>query len=273
MKKKYFILFIGLIFGIISCNNSKEIQINSSDSSSKDMEDNTIKKDIDINKNSGIPGKTVIDFYAHAADGEWNLSIRFGGDINFNSVANHIQFFAPTNKTIVANGANVVSLFAENEKYILKATIDIVNCTKEGRKVTSVMIREKDKKKGIDFSGCGYYMGNPDLQNVWIVEEINGKKLTANEFPQELPHFQFNLLNKKISGFAGCNQVHGNIEFAYRQMNITQLVSTRMYCGEASKIESQIISILNGNPFYHFDKELLIIETTEGSMKLKRVNR
>lgn len=271
MKKLTYLIVIGLAIISCSCGNSKEV----ASTSTKDTTENQQKETPTKTGNTavGIPSKTTTDFYAHSDDGRWNMSIRFGQTIVFNSPSNHIMFQAPTNKKIVAAGANVVSIFAQNDQYILKATIDVVDCAKDnGRKVVSVMIRNIKTKKEMDFSGCGKYMGDPDLQDVWYVEKVNDQQLTASEFPHELPHFEFDLLQQKIEGFAGCNQVHGNLSFDYNKITIKPLVSTRMYCGEASKIETQIMEILNGQPIYKFQDGKLYIETTKGSMILKKVN-
>jgi heat shock protein HslJ len=75
-----------------------------------------------------------------------------------------------------------------------------------------------------------------------------------------------------MSGFAGCNQVYGNLSFEYKKMIIDQLSSTRMYCGDASDIENNILTILRDQPVYHLKGLILVLETTKGSITLKKVD-
>ncbi|PKR79988.1 hypothetical protein CW751_12240 [Brumimicrobium salinarum] len=75
-----------------------------------------------------------------------------------------------------------------------------------------------------------------------------------------------------MSGFAGCNQVNGNLHFSYNRIKISELVSTRMYCGDASDIENQILGLLRSEPFYRIDGLYLTLETTKGIIKLKKVD-
>lgn len=252
-----------------SCGNTKAniTKVNTNQENKQD----TVAQETHHTTAVRIPSKTDIDFYAHGKDGLWQLSLRFGGKIVFTSTKNNIAFQAMTNKKFVAQGANVVSIFAQTNDYVLKATIDVVKCTDKGN-IVNVVVHKTGEKKGIDFEGCGTYMGDPELQHVWSVIKVNGETLNDSLFPKELPHFEFDLLQQKISGFAGCNQVHGDLSFDYNRITIKPLVSTRMYCGDASKVEAQIMEILNHQPFYTFRGGKLIIETTKGIMILKKVS-
>lgn len=260
MKVITSIILTSVLFLSVGCGNSKE--------------NNKKKEQVENQSEMGQvkhPSPTAVDFYANAQDESWKLSVRFGGQIVFTDTKNNIYFTSDTNEKIVAQGADVVQLFSENKTHIIHVNIDIVDCMETGKSV-NIMVRKTNEKKGIDYSGCGFYRGTPQIHDIWALEKLNGETLTPRQFPKERPHFEFNLNTKKMSGFAGCNQVNGNLRFEYNKMIVEQLASTRMYCGETSDLENEILTILRGQPVYHLKGLNLILETPRGSLTLKKVD-
>lgn len=255
MKIQNVLLFPFLISILISCGAQKN---------------NTTKNEINASSNIH-PIIESVDFYAYAADSSWHLSIQMDEKIYFSDVANkRAQIFVMKDK-MVASGANIIHLMGENEKSVIKVTIDIMECQKNGKKV-DIMIRDKKNDKSIDYSGCGFYRGTPQLHDIWALHKINDSIISPSAFPGEYPHFEINLNNHTITGFAGCNRIFGKIFFAYEEMIIQQLVSTRMYCGEFSKLESNIVDILNDTPHYSIQNLLLTIESPKGTLVLKKID-
>lgn len=255
------IIITSSLFLTIGCGNSKEVKTKTEDQVEHQAE----------NLKDGHPSPTAVDFYASAEDGSWKLSIRFGEEIVFTDTKNNIIFSSNTNEKVVAQGADVLQITSENETHVIHVAIDIVDCLKNGKRI-DIMVRKTNDKKGFDYSGCGYYRGTPQLHDIWALYMLNGKEITAKQFPRELPHFEFNLVTKHMNGFAGCNQVNGNLSFEYNKMIIDDLSSTRMYCGEASDIESEILKILSSKPIYHLKDLHLILEIPGGSITLKKVD-
>lgn len=256
MRKITLVLLSCTLLTLGSCGNSKE-------------RDN--KKDSAVTTEVSHQDISGVDFYANAKDDSWKLSVTFNGQIVFTDTKNDIQFIAEDNEKIIASGVDIVNISASNRTHIIRVNIDIAECMRDGKQV-DIMIREIDSKEGIDYSGCGFYRGKPQLHDIWALREINGVEISAKEFPRELPHFEFNLVTKQMSGFAGCNQVNGQIKFAYNKMFIEPLSSTKMYCGETSTIENEILGILKSSPNYGIDNLVLTIESKDGSLKLKKVD-
>lgn len=252
---------IGIVLTSISCSNSKSIK-SDSDTASKSKDKDATQTDME----KLIPIYNS-DFYASSKDNTWNLRVNYNEGLVFTDTKNNIQFFSDKVEKTVAQGANVVSISSENDTYTVQINIDVVDCMKGGRDV-NIMVREK--KKEFDYSGCGIYRGTPQLHDIWVLDKLNGEVMTAEKFPKELPHFEFDLKNQKMSGFAGCNQVNGTLKFDYNRIIIDPLLSTRMYCEDISKIEDEILKILRNHPVYHFENLRLFIETTDGSLVLKK---
>ncbi len=257
MKKTHnFITALALFLTLVSCGNSDNV-----------MTDN----ESNPNTNDIIPVK-LADFHAEAPDSSWILRVQFDGDLYFEDLSKSIIFKGSVDEFHVAQGADVVGIKAKNETHIMRLSIDIVECGNGGRNV-DLMLRKNDKKEGTNFSGCGYYRGNPNLHNIWAVTSINGEDLNPEKFPKDIPHFEMNLETKHFSGFAGCNDVHGEMSFNYNKLNISTLISTKMYCAEVSTVENQILGILRNGPLiYTLKGRNLILENRKGSLTLKNVD-
>jgi heat shock protein HslJ len=215
---------------------------------------------------------SLSDFYAQAEDSSWVLRVQFENEIYFKNSATNQTFRTKVDEIHVAQGANIVGLSATSNGYVLRLNIDVVDCNEKGKKV-DFMLRKLDEKEGENFSGCGQYRGNPRLHNIWALRAINNEKINPETFPKEPPHFELNLGTKQLGGFAGCNNVFGQISFEYNKMIIQNLGSTKMYCAEASKIENDILEIMRAEPLiYTFKDGLLILENTKGSLTLKNVD-
>lgn len=256
---KYFV-FATVMLSLISCGNSKETKEEQAEETNNSNNSEMIEH----------PSENLVDFYASSED--WKLSVQFDGNLVFTSKSKNISYKGEVQNKTVASGADVVSLFSSNGTEVVRINIDIVACEKNGKKVDIMYRLEKDKN-GTDFSGCGFYRGNPKLHDIWAVKQINDEKLNPEKFPKDIPHFEINLQNKQFSGFAGCNQVNGMLRFEYNKMHIEPLSSTKMYCAELSDIENKILNILrNGPVIYKVKGTTLILETREGSITLKKVD-
>ncbi|RFC53813.1 META domain-containing protein [Brumimicrobium aurantiacum] len=249
MKKLTYALFACVLMTLSSCGNTKETEV--------------IKAD-----HQNI---SSVDFYAENSDENWKLSVTFDGKIVFTDTQNKISFVADSNTRQIAQGADIVNIFAQNATQIFRASIDIADCEKNGKRV-NIMLRKSDQKEGYDYSGCGFYRGKPQLHDIWALEQLNGEKVTTDHFPKERPHFEFNLSTNKMSGFAGCNQVNGSLAFEYNRMIIEPLASTRMFCGEATELENTILEIFKSKPIYSHEGLYLTIESPKGSIKLKKID-
>lgn len=248
------IIVVMLSVVMVACSNSKN-------TSMEDMSEKEIEH----------PSMNLVDFHAEGGDESWKLSIQWDETLYF-STPEGIHFKGEIQETHVAQGADVVSIFATNSDLYVRVSIDIVDCQKDGKKV-DVLIRPEKEKEGENFSGCGFYRGNPKLHDIWAVEAINNDELNPEKFPKDIPHFEINLKEKSLSGFAGCNQVTAPLQFSYNSFTADPLGATKMYCAETSDIEKTILSVLrNQSVHYFFKGNKLILESREGSLTLKKVD-
>jgi heat shock protein HslJ len=67
------------------------------------------------------------------------------------------------------------------------------------------------------------------FQNTWVVESLLGNKLDISKFTRGLPSLNFGR-DGNLSGFTGCNQMHGSFEADKKGLKFGNIASTKMYC-------------------------------------------
>lgn len=96
------------------------------------------------------------------------------------------------------------------------------------------------------FQGCGTYMGDYQLQNIWLLRHLDDENISSKDYPDGVPSLEFEMDEKRVSGFAGCNRYFGNFEMAGQFLLFQQMGSTRMACPASKELESRFLKILSG---------------------------
>src|SRR5690554_8120177 len=102
------IIISSLLFLSTGCSNSQKVETKTE----KQVNNQEEKKEVKH------PSLTAVDFYANGENDSWKLSVRFGGEIVFTDSENNISFSSDINEKIVAQGADVVQIFSQNETHI-----------------------------------------------------------------------------------------------------------------------------------------------------------
>ncbi len=67
----------------------------------------------------------------------------------------------------------------------------------------------------------------------WILRAINGKLVESDK-----PYVLFDLREKTVSGFLGCNRFSGQFETSDDSIKFSKLISTKRACGDLQSIET-----------------------------------
>lgn len=138
--------------------------------------------------------------------------------------------------------------------------------------VVTVNISRQGDTGFTTFNGCGYYITDYRLHDIWVLEEINGEKVNPADFNKELPNIEINSTTNTFMGFAGCNQINGTIFFENGLLRFTNIASTRMFCGDNNK-ENKFLKALQGATGYKVENNRLILTNPSGlEMVLKKVD-
>jgi heat shock protein HslJ len=96
-------------------------------------------------------------------------------------------------------------------------------------KVT-VEYKEVTDKDYYKLSGCGNFVPDYRLNNIWTIETIDNKNLKEIDFMKGQPYIEINMKENRISGHDGCNNIMGGFRFEKNYIIIGNLAGTMMAC-------------------------------------------
>ena len=137
----------------------------------------------------------------------------------------------------------------------------------------SVSVTINDQTTSTTYSGGGFYVSNPALHDIWVLDSLNNEKVDATKFPEGLPRLEFHLDGGKVYGFSGCNELTGRYYAIQDELIIKPLASTMKFCIGTTG-ESSFLDLLNKNRFEysiaslrltlrHRDKTLLVFKKVD----------
>ncbi|MDX5422547.1 MAG: META domain-containing protein [Hymenobacteraceae bacterium] len=100
---------------------------------------------------------------------------------------------------------------------------------------------------GKTYRGCGRYLSDLRLHAQWVLQEINGREISAAGFPRGVPSLEINLHEGRVYGHGGCNRIQGGLEVQGDRATFRQLASTRMACPAGMAVEDEFLRLLSGH--------------------------
>ena len=105
-------------------------------------------------------------------------------------------------------------------------------------------------KYGVDtefkeYSGCGEYIVDPRLHNIWIIEKFEGKEIDHTKFAKGVPQIEINVRDDVYMGHDGCNAFRGSIAFSAAKVTFSSGPSTLMACEdqpESGRISRELVA-------------------------------
>lgn len=209
-----------------------------------------------------------IYFRGNGNEPEWSLKIS-EKTIEFSSLkpgfetltGNHVE-------PIRAMDANVkmYRIEAGSTKMIIQIMQqECINAMSGDKSAYSVRIEIIKNNKSTFISGCGNYITDYRLHDIWVLEEMNGKKVSLADFTKELPNLQINSSTNQFMGFAGCNSMNGSIFFERELLRFTNTITTRMACGTNNK-ENEFLKALQSVTNYKVENLKLILVNSSGDL-------
>ena len=127
----------------------------------------------------------------------------------------------------------------------------------------------KSDNKDIPMEGCGRYLTDYRLHDIWVLEELNGKKVSIADFQKELPRIEINTTENKFMGFGGCNSISGSLFFEKDLLRFTDVISTMMACGPNNK-ENEFVKALQSTTSYNIGNNRLSLSNPSGTLLVLR---
>lgn len=165
---------------------------------------------------------------------------------------------------IRAMDANVKMYKLNNGKTSATVTIRQFDCqdSMSGEKSPYTV---KVEINGKTLNGCGKYITDYRLHDIWVLEELNGKKVSLTDFQRELPRIEIHAAENRFMGFGGCNSISGSIFYEKDLLRFSNMVSTLMACAPGNK-EDEFTKALQSTITYSVGNNRLTLSNPSGKL-------
>lgn len=211
---------------------------------------------------------TEVYFKATGNEPFWGLSIS-EAKIQLQSLADDKTYTFPHTAPIKAMDANVKMYRTENSEAKIEITVQHTECINDmsGDKFPYTVTLNLINKNGTvrEYKGCGNYQLPLRFHDIWVLEELNGKKVTTADFAKELPRFEIDSKTNYYSGYGGCNGISGTLFYEPGILRFERGMSTLMYCGDSNK-ENELHEALQKVTHYEFKQTRLVLSNPSGKL-------
>jgi uncharacterized membrane protein/heat shock protein HslJ len=231
------------------------------------------KENIEMEKNPDIfqeKLKQGIDFLASGNEPFWSLEIDFDKSMHFKT-PDGFELNTPVPNGVKAMDANVTRYSTQTEQGILTVQIVQQECINDmsGEKLRYAVTVDAKNNTDKDFQiykGCGRYLEDYRLHDIWVLDSINNKKTQPSDFMKGLPLLELNLTEQKVFGHTGCNNLTGSIEVQGNAIHFGLLSTTRMACNNID-LENRYINSLTGKTIpYKIEPGKLHLQVSRDSL-------
>lgn len=208
-----------------------------------------------------------IYFRAMGNEPEWSLKIS-ATEIAFTSLLPDFKSFtAPHIDPIRAMDANVKTYRLTTSAGTAAITIEQQKCanTMSGQELPYTVRVEMTNNSNTSktFSGCGYYVIDARLHDIWVLEKMNGENVSLNKFAKQLPYIEINSTNGTFMGYAGCNRMNGTVFFEKGILRFIKISTTEMACDSKNR-ESELLHSLQSSTAYQISNMRLTLTNPSG---------
>jgi len=217
-----------------------------------------------------------VDFIAIGSDPNWTLDLDFEKSMSF-AAMDDIKISTPAVEGIKAQDSDVTLYRTKTESGELVVTVIKEDCEDNmSGEIFTYRVRVEAKnssdKNYKTFEGCGKYLFDSRLYDIWVMEEMTGINFKKEKLQKGMPTFEFNLNELKFSGHAGCNTFSGGINVVSNKITFANLVGTLTSCPNM-KVEKAVIEALNQKTVtFTIDKLKLTLVSGKTKMVLKKVD-
>jgi heat shock protein HslJ/uncharacterized membrane protein len=218
-----------------------------------------------------------VEFIATGNEPFWSVEINFNGKINFSTLSENEIIEVPVPSPIYGKEGRIVRYRAFSDSAEVDLVIQKMPCTDNMSGVTfenyvSVEVKRKEEIDSKLFEGCGTYLGDSRLHDIWALISIDNKAYETAMKNPERPYIELNLSTKQVLGNGGCNQFQGGFTLGNQIINFDDIISTMKHC-DAMHVEQRLIQVISNQSLkYSIGSRELLLEGRNGNLKFKKVD-
>ncbi|UKM63721.1 META domain-containing protein [Flavobacteriaceae bacterium GSB9] len=239
--KKATIFVLGIILLVSSCVDKKPKVSNTVKPVENILSDTTSQ----TTQASKKVNPSDVYFKASGTEPFWSLTIS-PKIIKLNTIEDSIV--TPHTTPNLAQDSNVKQYALHTEMAQMNIQISQTECTNAMSGAISPYVVKINKKTGKDkkftsLKGCGKYVTDYRLHDIWVLEELTEKKVSEAPFEKEPPYMEINANLNSFKGYAGCNTMNGKLFFEPGILRFTDITTTKMMC-QQNNLENQFLNAL-----------------------------
>lgn len=181
------------------------------------------------------------DFIGTGNEPFWSVEISFDSIMKFKT-AEGDSIITPIVQGIRLQDVAATGYRAETENGILSVIIFDQKCVDDMSGIEKPKMVKVDYKEQ-SYSGCGQFTYDYRLDDIWVLESINGNNVNARDFDKGVPRLEIKIKEARIMGMAGCNNFNGTIDIQGTRIKTNKMMSTKMACN-AMEFETRLLSSL-----------------------------
>ena len=192
-----------------------------------------------------------IDFKGIGTEPFWGVRIDAEKGIYFDNPAFDYVIETGVPKFVPIMDVTGFAYIGESEKYSIHVQVIKQECS-DGMSdnvypyAVKVMLTDKVSSDISEFNGCGSYTADLRLNDIWVLESLNGKEITKEQYMKKRPYVEFKLDKNRIGGNSGCNNFFGKVEVKSSKIVIDEKIgSTMMACPDMS-LEKEFTQTIAG---------------------------
>ncbi|HLT53233.1 MAG TPA: META domain-containing protein [Flavobacteriaceae bacterium] len=174
-------------------------------------------------------------------------------------------------EAIKAMDANVKLYKIETEATLMNIQLSQTECVNamSGEKfpyTVKVDYTSTGAEEGRVLEGCGAYVTDYRLHDIWVLETMNGKVLDETNYPKEKPSMEINTTTNTFTGNTGCNIMNGKLFFEPALLRFTDIVTTKKLCMPNNGQEQEFLTALQAATTYTIANNRLTLSNPNGEL-------
>lgn len=264
--KKHLIIMISLSF-LYSCKPTL----------SQSSEEREKKEEASVENNSNEEDDITLYFKASGNEPFWAIKIGKEKTVFTSLIEGKEKISFQSVEPVRAMDANIKMYKVSNSTSSAVISIQKIDCQDSMSgfispyKVT-VEIKNNSDTDFIKLDGCGKYITDYRLHDIWVLEKLNGYNVFITDFQKEVPRIEIYAAENRFLGYGGCNSINGSLFYEKDVLRFINIISTLMACPPNNK-EDEFIKALQSTTTYSIKNNKLTLSNPSGKLLvLKKVD-
>ncbi len=244
MKKLGIVMLLAIV---CACNSTK----NKENATSKEM----------VSQNPD-----QVYFKAIGTEPFWGVEIS-NSQIKYTTPEDPEGILFPATKPVRVMDANIKTYQSKSKAGEIKITIAYGKCSDgmsdmDHNYSVTIALKKAGENEFKDLRGCGNYIVDYRLHDIWVLEEMEGKKIDDSDFNKR-PTLEIQAKEATFGGIAGCNRMFGKLFSERELLRFTNVGLTRMACDKMAN-EAKFVKALESSTAYEIKNNRLYLSNPDG---------